>query len=170
MRNTERLARAPIMSALRLFAFAIFAAACSPTTTRPDFRPLPLARVARIYARPQQVIPVLATMIAAESLRVRQVSVRDGYVETDWYDTRTHRSVQNDAAVKDLPHSVKVRCWADPYVPGQTLLTLEVAYRTRHDPSRAGRDLEILVGEKQPGDTLAERILAQLKQQFGEPQ
>ena len=119
----------------------LFFAACNPTTTRPDFRPLPQARAAQILARPQQVIPAAAALVVAGSLRVRHASPRDGYLETDWYDTRTHRSFRDGAAPSDLAHTVKLRFWADPYVPGETILTLEVAYRLRYDPSRDGRDL-----------------------------
>lgn len=148
-------------------AFAICAAACNPTTTRPDFRPLPQARAAQIFARPQQVIPALVALVAAESLRVRRASPRDGYLETDWYDTRTRRSFRNGAAVADLDRTVKLRFWADPYVPGETILTLEVAYRLRYDPSRSGRDLETSVPAGQAGDTLADSLLVRLQRQFG---
>jgi len=151
------------------FALALVLAACTPTTTRPAFQPLPQARSAQILARPQQVIPALAALVAAESLRVRQQNLRDGYLETDWFDTRTHRSFRNGARVPDLAHAVKLRCWADPYVPGESILTLEVAQRLRYDPSRTGRDLETLVPAGQAGDTLAASLLAKLKQRFGAP-
>jgi hypothetical protein len=150
-------------------AIVILALACTPITTRPDFAPLPLARAAQILARPQQVIPALAGLVAAESLLVRRASPRDGYLETEWYDTQTHRSFRDGAAVPDLAHTVKVRCWADPYVPGETILTLEVAYRLRYDPSRSGRDFEILVPGGQAGDTLADSLLARVKRRFGSP-
>ena len=142
---------------------------CNPTTTRPNFSPLPLARAAQILARPQQVIPALAILVAAESLRVRRASPRDGYLETEWYDTRTHHSFRDGAAVPDLAHTVKLRCWADPYVPGETILTLEVARRLRYDPSRNGRDLESAVPPGQPGDTLVDSLLARVKRRFGSP-
>ena len=122
-----------------------------------------------LLARPQQVIPFLATMVPGESLRVRRASPRDGYLETDWYDTQTHRSFRDGAAVPDLAHTVKLRCWADPYVPGETILTLEVARRLRYDPSRTGRDLETPVAVGQVGDTLANTLLAELKRRFGSP-
>lgn len=150
-------------------AVPLLIAACTPHTTRPDFQPLPQARTVQLLARPRLVIPALAAMVAAESLRVRRANQRDGYLETDWFDTRSHRSFRNDAAVPDLAHAVKLRCWADPYVPGQTILTLEVAYRPRYDPSRDGRELDLLVPAGQLGDTLAGTLLAQLKQRFGSP-
>jgi hypothetical protein len=115
------------------------------------------------------VIPALAVLVAAESLRVRRANLRDGYLETDWFDTRTHRSFRDGARVPDLAHAVKLRCWADPYVPGETILTLEVAHRLRYDPSRTGRDLETLVPAGQAGDTLAASLLGKLKERFGSP-
>jgi len=115
------------------------------------------------------VIPALAALVAAESLRVRRENPRDGYLETDWFDTRTHRSFRDGTSVPDLAHTVKLRCWADPYVPGETILTLEVARRLRYDPSRTGRDLETLVPAGQAGDTVAASLLAKLKQRFGAP-
>jgi hypothetical protein len=118
-------------------------------------------------ARPQQVIPALATLVTAESLRVRHASPQDGYLETEWYDTRTHRSFRDGAAVPDLARAVKLRCWADPYVPGETILTLEVAYRPRYDPSRIGRELETSVPAGQDGDTLADSLLVRMKRRFG---
>lgn len=164
MRNGARLVH---LLRIPQFAFATFAAACNPTTTRPDFRPLPQARAAQIFARPQQVIPALAALVTAESLRIERANPRDGYLETEWYDTRTRRSFRNGAAVPDLAHAVKLRGWADPYVPGQTILTLEVAYRLRYDPSRTGRDLETAVPPGQYGDTLADSLVVRLKRQFG---
>jgi hypothetical protein len=154
-------------SAVVLSALVLPLSSCNPTTTRPNFSPLPLARAAQILGRPQQVIPALAVLVAAESLRVRRASPRDGYLETEWYDTRTHRSFRDGAAVPDLARTVKLRCWADPYVPGETILTLEVAYRLRYDPSRSGRDFEMLVPGGQAGDTLADSLLARLKRRFG---
>ena len=82
---------------LHLTALVLFAA-CNPTTTRPDIRPLPKARSAQLFARPQLVIPALSAVVAAEKLRVRASNVRDGYLETDWYDTRTRRSFRNDGS------------------------------------------------------------------------
>ena len=122
-------------------AFAICVAACNPTTTRPDFRPLPQARAAQIFARPQQVIPALAALVTAESLRIQRANPRDGYLETEWYDTRTRRSFRKGAAVPDLAHAVKLRGWADPYVPGQDHLTLEgvsTPLRSLADRARPG--------------------------------
>ena len=118
-------------------------AACTPVTARPDFRPFPQATTVLLVTRPQLVIPYLKTLMAAESLGVKRASPPDGYLEGHWYDTGTRRSIHSDAGVSDLARTVKIRCWADPYVPGETMLTLEVVYRPRYDPSRLERELEI---------------------------
>ena len=161
----------PFHSACRIShsAFALLLAACNPATTRPDLRPFPQALTAVLLARPERVIPVLATLVAAESLRVKRASPRDGYLETDWYDVRTHRSFGDGDHVPDLAGTVKLRGWADPYVPTETIFTIEAAYRPRYDPSRLERDLEAVVPEGHDGYKLAAKLLAQLKEKFGSP-
>src|SRR5439155_46978 len=67
-------------------------AACTPVTTRPDFLPDPQASRRVLDAPPARVTPEIAVLVAAESLQVERVNVRDGYVETAWYDTRSRRS------------------------------------------------------------------------------
>src|SRR6266571_6878181 len=147
-------------------AFVAILAGCNPATARPDFRPFPETRSVVVMARRERVIPFLATLVAAESLRVRRASPIDGYLETDWYDTRTHRSFGDGHYVPDLAHAVKLRCWADPYVPSETILTIEAAYRPRYDPSRTERDLEAAVPEGHDGYALAAKLLAQVKEKF----
>ena len=150
-------------------AFAIVVAACSPATTRPDFRPFPQAPTVIILARPERVIPALAGFVAAESLRVRRSSPTDGYLETDWYDTKTHRSYRESEHVPDLAHAIRLRCWADPYVPSETVVTIEPSYRPRYDPSRLERDLEVPIVEGQEGYVLATELVRQLKEKLGTP-
>jgi hypothetical protein len=144
-------------------------AACTPVTTRPDFFPYPEAATVTLMARPERVTEGLPPLVAAESLLVERTNVRDGYLETAWYDTRTGRSRRGTGDVSDLAASVKVRFWADPYVTGQTRLTVEVVYRPRYDPSRTERDLEVVVGREHPGRALAEKLMEKLKERFGTP-
>jgi hypothetical protein len=152
------------------FRVCLLLAACSPVTARPDFKPDPQAPEVILNARPPRVTPEIAASVAAESLRVERVNVRDGYVETAWYDTRTGRSF---AGTRDVPHpasTVKIRFWADPYVPGQTRLTVETVYRPRYDPSRTERDLEVVVPQDHPGRAIADRVLNTLEKRFGSPE
>src|SRR6267378_8039075 len=143
--------------------------ACTPVTTRPDFLPDPQAPQILLDARPARVTPEIAGFVAAESMQVERTNVRDGYVETAWYDTRSHRSFRGARDVPHLGATVKIRCWVDPYVPGQTRLTIEAVYRPRYDPSRAERDLEVIVPRDHAGHAIAERLVAALKKRFGTP-
>jgi hypothetical protein len=144
-------------------------AACTPVTTRPDFRPDPRALVIVLDARPERVTLELETLVPAESLALAHVSARDGYVETAWYDPTRRRSYRGEREIADLSAAVKIRCWADPWVPGQTRLTVEPVYRPRFDPSRAERDLEFIVPEAHPGHRIAVRLIEKLKEKFGTP-
>jgi hypothetical protein len=145
------------------------AAACTPVTTRPDFRPDPRAPVIILDARPERVTLELETLVPAESLALAHLNTRDGYVETTWYDPTRHQSYRDERAIADLSAAVKIRCWVDPWVPGQTRLTVEPVYRPRFDPSRAERDLEFIVPEAHPGHRIATRLIRKLKEKFGTP-
>ncbi len=158
-------------SAFRIphFALILLLASCNPATTRPDFYPLPQAPRALLFARRERVIPILETLVTAESLRVKRASTVDGYLETDWYDLRTHRSYRDNGYVPDLAHTVKLRCWADPYVPSRTILTIEAVYRPRYDPSRVERELEAIVPLDREGHALVESLLKRARERFGSP-
>src|SRR6266567_1697192 len=140
------------------FRLCLLVAACTPITTRPDFRPDPRA-----------LTVVLDSLVAAESLEVARANVRDGYVETAWYDTQAHRVRHHEREITNLAATVKIRFWADPWVPGQTRLTTEPVYRPRYDPSRPERDLEVIASEEHEGYKIAQRLVEKLKQRFGVP-
>jgi len=162
-RNASSAFRLPPSALVLLFV------SCTPVSTRPDFHPFPESQTVLLVTRPQSVIPYLETLLAAESLRVRRANTRDGYLEAHWYDTGTHRSTHSNDSVKDLANTVKIRCWADPYVPGETMLTVEVVYRPRYDPSRIERELEAPVPADHAGVKLADKLVAKLKEKFGTP-
>src|SRR5947208_15025200 len=63
-------------SALRI---CLLVAACTPLTTRPDFRPHPRALIVILAARPERVTAALHALVPAESLQVAPSSLRDGY-------------------------------------------------------------------------------------------
>ena len=145
-RDVTLLFRVPISA----FRVCLLLAACTPVTTRPDFKPDPRALVAVLNARPERVAVALDSLLPAESLEVARFNVRDAYVETHWFDPGRHRSYRHDRDIADLPATVKIRCWADPWVPGQTRLTVEPVYRPRVDPSRTERDLEVIAPRSTP--------------------
>ena len=147
----------------------VLLAACTPVTTRPDFLPDPRAARLVLDAPPARVTPEIAALVTAESLQVERMNVPDGYVETAWYDTQSRRSFRGTGDVPDLAATVKIRCWADPYVPGQTQLTVETVSRPRYDPSRTERDLEVVVPKTHAGRAIADSLVAALKKRFGIP-
>ena len=151
------------------FRVCLFFAACTPVSTRPDFRPDPRALTVVLNARPERVTAELANLVPAESLEVARFNVRDGYVETAWYDTRAHRTRRHERDISNLAATVRIRFWADPYVPGQTRLTIEPVYRPRYDPSRSERDLEVLLSKDDEGYKLAQKFVEKLKERFGVP-
>jgi len=152
------------------FRVCLLLAACTPVTTRPDFKPDPRALVVVLNARPERVTLELETLLPAESLEVERVNLRDGYVESSWYDPTRRRSYHHERDVADLPATVKIRCWADPWVPGQTRLTVEPVYRPRVDPSRPERDLEVIAPPEHAGYKVAQDLIEKAKQKLGTPQ
>ncbi len=167
--RTERRTNArPNRPTVRL-SLAVFLLSCTPVTTRPDFRPDPRALVVVLNARPERVTAELANLVPAESLEVARSNVRDGYVETAWYDTQAHRTRRHERDISNLAATVRIRFWADPYVPGQTRLTIEPVYRPRYDPSRVERDLEVILSKDDEGYKLAQKFVEKLKERFGVP-
>jgi hypothetical protein len=131
-------------------AFVLCVAACSPTTTRPSFAPLPEAAHTVINAPPGAVAEAAATLLAADTIPVRYVSKRDAWLET-----------------KDFAGTYRVRLWADPDVPGKSRVTIEAVYRPMADPSRTARDMEVAAPVDSPGQVRAARLLAALQKTLG---
>ena len=151
------------------FRVCLLVAACTPVTTRPDFRPDPGALVVTLDARPERITAALDSLVPAESLEIAHSDVRDGYVETAWYDTKAHRSRHHERDITDLGATVKLRLWGDLWVPGQTRLTVEPVYRPRYDPSRVERELEVIVPKEHEGYKIAQRFVDKQKERFGVP-
>src|SRR2546425_12800015 len=64
------------------FRILFLVAACTPITTRPDFRPHPRALAIILDARPERVPTGLYTLVPAESLEAAHATVRHGYLAT----------------------------------------------------------------------------------------
>src|SRR5438046_8703415 len=181
MRNSERGTRSirvgvdaldltlPFRVPPSAFSGCLLVAACTPVTTRPDFRPDPGALVVTLDERRGRITAALDSLVRAESLEIAHANVRDGYVETAWYDTQAHRTRRHERDITNLAATVKIRFWADPWVPGQTRLTTEPVYRPRYDPSRPERDLEVIASKEHEGYKIAQRLVDKLKQKFGVP-
>ena len=131
-------------------AWVLLLSACSPTSSRPSFAPVPEALHAVINAVPAVVTREAQALLAADTIRVRFVSERDAWLETNEF-AGTHR----------------LRLWADPDVPGKSRVTIEAVYRPIDDPSRQPRDLERAAEPASPGQLRAARLLEALKEKLG---
>src|SRR5207247_5084919 len=117
--SRARTAILPIRTPKSAIPIALLLAACTPITTRPDFRPDARALTVVLDARPERVTTVLDSLVAAESLEVAHANVRDGYVETAWYAPTAPRTRHHEREITNLAATVKIPLWADPSAPGQ---------------------------------------------------
>jgi hypothetical protein len=135
---------------VRRACLLLLLSACTPTSTRPSFEPIPEALHAVINALPAVVTREAKALLAADTIRVRYASERDAWLETREF-AGTHR----------------LRLWADPDVPGKSRVTIEVVYRPIDDPSRQPRDLERAAEPGSAGQQRAARLLEALKDKLG---
>jgi hypothetical protein len=115
---------------------------------------------------PDSVIRAAAHEVRSAGLAVTRWSAAEGYLETDWYDLTTSRSV--DTRAPGFDHIVKVRLFADP-TGGKTRLAAECVVRIAYDPSEPPRDLERMVPDSTPGRLLLNRLVDRLKTVFPAP-
>src|SRR5262245_16614561 len=134
----------------RAWACALVMMACTPSSTRPSFTPIPEALHAVINATPAVVTREASALLAADSLPVRRMSERDAWLESNDF-AGTHRR----------------RPWTDPDLPGRSRMTIEVVYRPIDDPSRPTRGLERAAEPGSAGQQRAARLLAGLKDKLG---
>ena len=152
---------------LRLVWFTLGAAACQPATTRPPFPPLPEAAGSEIRLPVPMATRRLAEALKADSIPTRKVRLRDGYIETPWFEARSGRPIGQRRAIG--PGVVRIRAWADPARPGSSQLTVETLYRPRVDPSLPYRELEREVSRDHPVAKKVEAVLQRLVERFGGP-
>jgi len=152
---------------LGLVWFTLGSVACQPTTTRPPFPPLPEAAGSEIRLPVPMATRRLAEALKADSIPTRKVRLRDGYIETPWFEARNGRPVGQRRAIG--PGVVRIRAWADPARPGSSQLTVETLYRPRVDPSLPYRELEREVRRDHPVAKKVEAALLGLVKRFGGP-
>ena len=115
------------------------ALACDPTTTRPGVTPLPEARTIEVTLSRQGAITKLHQALLADSFPIAQVVTQDAWLETPWFDALTLRPTPAQRLGRDV---VKLRGWADPSRPGNSLIIVELVYRPLADPSVPSRELD----------------------------
>jgi len=147
-------------------AVAALLAACRPDTTRPAITPYPEAAGVEIRLRPPEATRRLAEALEADSLPPARVRVRDGYLETAWLDSATGQRTTRRPLGTGV---VRLRAWADPGRPGNTVLTVETLYRPLADPSLPERELERQVPPTHPTAVKVEKILEAMLKRYGGP-
>jgi hypothetical protein len=140
-------------------------AGCQPNTSRPSFTPLPEAAGTEVRLTVPEATRNLAQALQADSIPARKAHLRDGYLETAWFDAKSGRVVRASRAVG--PAVVRVRAWADPARPGSSQLTVETLYRPLLDPSLPERELEREVPRNHPVAKKVEAALQALVQKYG---
>lgn len=145
----------------RTAAMLLVTAACSPVTTRPDFRPVPQATQLLLVGDPVAVTRHAAAWIGTAGIPTVHVSEIDRYVETDWYTPPADSGV-----AQPFPFRVKTRLWVDPGGSGRARAVIETVYRPVEDPSRQARDREIAVPSDAGADLFARRLAAAIREKF----
>lgn len=148
-----------------LVLLGVALAACQPSTTRPPFTPYPEAAGTEVRLPVRQATQRLAEALRADSLPTRKVQLRDGYIETSWFDAATGRTTRSRNPLG--PGVVRIRAWADPARPGSSQLTVETLYRPLADPSLPDRELERVVARDHPVAVKVEAVLKQLVDRYG---
>jgi hypothetical protein len=141
-------------------------AGCSPFTTRPAITPLPDAAAIEVRLTVPEATRELAAALQADAIPARRVRLRDGYLESGWFEAATGRPTRKRPIGSGI---IKVRGWADPGRPGNTLLIVETLYRPLADPSLPDRELEKQVSRDHPVAVKVDSALSGLVKRFGGP-
>ena len=155
------------MMSRRLLPLLLTAFACQPATTRPPFTPAPEAISSEIRLRVPEATRHLAEALKADSIPTHKVRLRDGYIETRWFNARTGRLASQRRSMG--PGVVRVRAWADPARPGSSQLTVETSYRPVADPSLPERELERPVAPNHRVALKVQAVLVRLVERYGGP-
>jgi hypothetical protein len=115
-------------------------------------------------AGPGRVIGGLAEELTALGLKVHAASQAEGYLETAWFDPVTRKSVGREHLHTE--RVFRMRAYADSLPPVRSVLSLETVYRRTADPSASGREEERIVPPGQPGDSVTQLVLENLRKRF----
>lgn len=131
--------------------------ACDPGTTRPDLIPFPESRTIEVTQDRPQALAALHRALVADSFPIAHLSTRDLWLDTPWFDAL---SLVPTGTQRLGASVVKLRGWAEPARPGNTLIVVELVYRPVVDPSLPARTLERSVP---PTDSIYVRVGRVLK-------
>jgi hypothetical protein len=142
-----------------LLGMTLMASACQPMTARPYFPPVTGAPQAEIRLDPKNATAALADVLRSDSLPVTTVVVRDGYLETAWFQVGSREVARGRRLGLDI---VQIRAWVDPTRLGYSRLTVETVYRPLADASLSPRDLDRQVPPDHPVAKRVAEIMTEL--------
>ena len=105
----------------------------------------------------------VAEALRQDSIPVAVLELRDGYLETPWFEGATGAPTTQRPLG---PEVVRVRAWVDVEQPGHSRITVEVVYRPWADPSLPDRELERIAPPNHP---VTRRAQAALTRVSGQP-
>jgi hypothetical protein len=142
-----------------LVTLCVALSACKPGTVRPYFPPVTGAAQTEIELEPKNATAELADVLRSDSMPVTKVVIRDGYIETAWFNAATKRVARGRRLG---PNVVQVRAWVDFTRQGHSKLTVETVYRPLADASLSPRDLDRQVPPDHPTGKRVSEIVTEL--------
>ena len=140
---------------------SLFFSGCHAGGVRPTFSLFPQAIIDSIPGEPESAVEHLSELLADEGIELRWKRIREGYVETEWFDPET-RAIGGGGGL-DVEGIIRIRFWADLVMGGElTQVVFEVVRRRIFDPSLPVRETEIGVALDHPIYELVERLLTEL--------
>lgn len=143
----------------------VLAVCCRATTARPSFTPFPSAASAEVELDIPAATRALAETLAKDSIALASIKEADGYIDSGWLDAATLERTGKRPLGSDV---VRVRAWVNPAKEFWSELVVEATYRPLEDPSRPGRELEVILPPDHP---LQRRIVGSLRkliEQYGD--
>jgi len=114
----------------------------------------------------QEATRLLAEALRADSIPALRVRLRDGYIESHWFEAATGRPTNKRPIGLGI---VRIRAWTDPARPGDSQLRVETLYRPLADPSLPERELEHQVPPNHPIAIKIRSTLQDLLKRYGGP-
>lgn len=156
------------MSVIPPFAYCSLLTAllsCRATTARPSYLPLPAASVGEVELDVPAATRALAEALAVDSIALRVIKERDGFIDSSWLDAVT---LEHSAARPLGSDVVRVRAWVNPAKQFWSELVIEASYRSMADPSRPERELDVPLPEDHPLQRRIGGVLRKLIERYGD--
>ena len=152
----------PLFSIVSFTALSIclVSMGCGAGGVRPTFSYFPQAIIDTVPGSPESAVEHLGELVTEEGLELRWTRIREGYVETEWFNPETGEV--GGGGSLDTKGIMRIRFWADLVLEHQTQVVVEVVRRRIFDPSLPVRETEIGVPQDHPVYELVQRIMTNL--------